>query len=88
MSIPGYRAGLDELHERSTYPQVLYTFCDQHRDELEEHLMAATSCLSFGAGLGNVDSFIIRKFMPALRSSHGIEPNPENMRTLHELNIG
>ena len=87
MAIPGYRAGLDELESRSMYPEALYNFCNQRRGELEEHFGAATSCLSVGAGHGEVDSFLIRKLMPSLRTYHAVEPDPENMHTLHE-NIG
>ena len=87
MSIPLYRDSLKELHKRRVFPNAFYNFCNEHPDAIEGNLKAATSCLSIGAGLGDVDSFIIQKFMPALRSYHAVEPDAENMRTLHE-NIG
>ena len=87
MTIPGYRAGLDELRQRESYPETFFKFCDDHRKHLIECLEGVRSCLSVGPGYGDVDSFIIHKFLPNLDEYFAIEPNPENFVTLHE-NIG
>ena len=69
-----------EFRRVSSQQEAFVNFIGKHGSEL--NLSKATSCLSIGAGAGEVDAYLIRTTMPSLKTYHGVEMDPANFREL------
>ena len=75
----------EEFHNRSDHTEQFLAFVEEHRKELFNS--NAKSCLSIGAGLGDVDTQLIKALLPAVTTYHAVEPFARHFPVLHK-NIG